>query len=432
MKPIKIISYVIEGIFCTIQICLWGEPSFSLPQDTPGKQFMQENYNEKWYEHVIIPDTDCNLYFPIDGTQPNTPDAGYSSGARYFGRNNDAVTYWWIRVFGGNQAVKLSNASINNTLYDPLMGYGKAGKETHIIQAEGTLSFQWQFWQAFRCIAEDPVGRVLLYRLLIEIRRIDSITKTGCCENQVTITSVNLKARNACRSLTIRYCKDGSSFSFHHADIELNTAITQHRVLKQNGKFLTTDLDNRTCDVSLFHEMLHWLHHLQNEDRIVSGKEKYKFPCMARFYYGNLTELTLWGLYFEDIDEEEIATILGVPDYNNLEYQNLMPQIIFPLNNDGISFQVQINGQWQYIPIYGKYLNGYDLSENAYRCSKTESGRTHAYMRFGHSTSKILDLVPVNNRLKLAHKVAMDCYLKIMNNEDVTKWNLKSREAIKP
>ena len=42
------------------------------------------------------------VIFPIDGSKPKTNLAGRYSGARYNNPvDNDTVTDWWIRVFGG-------------------------------------------------------------------------------------------------------------------------------------------------------------------------------------------------------------------------------------------------------------------------------------------------------------------------------------------
>ena len=180
--------------------------------------------------------------------------------------------------------------------------------------------------------------------------------------------------------------------------------------------------------------MLHWFHHLRNHQRISAGKTRNNFPYGAKFYYGTLLELNLWGLKKFNVKEEEIATILRIPDYNNVMYQNLMPLEMFPMEDDGMSFQVQINGRNQYIPNYGRYLNGCDLSENAYRCSKTETGVGHLYMRFGHSSKRNMTPVsmnPIPNRFQLAHRIATDCYLNITGKPVTLQWDLIQRQAIK-
>ena len=86
---------------------------FHLPIGTPGLQggLVRQNVNGHLVncERVIVPGTNCHLYFPIDGSQPTTAEAGQYSGARFVGQHNDdLVTDWWVRVFGGNDAVNLS------------------------------------------------------------------------------------------------------------------------------------------------------------------------------------------------------------------------------------------------------------------------------------------------------------------------------------
>ena len=223
---------------------MFGATHFSLPATTPGRQEQPDPLgqiqpitsfqNGKFCEHVIIPNTTCNLYFPTDGSQPDTTDAGIWSGARYNAQDNNEVTDWWVRVFGGNNAVKLSRiGGVPVTQPEPTMGFNSTGTPTHIIQVDPSApaGFEQQFWRTFRSIAEDPVGRVLLYRLLIEIRRVDDSNK-GCCEDGITLPPTDLTCRNKCRHLTVTHNKK-SSFNFTGATLKLNPATKQHRVLKK-------------------------------------------------------------------------------------------------------------------------------------------------------------------------------------------------------
>ena len=86
---------------------------FHLPNRTPG--FIGKTNapfhagNPQDHEKVTVPGTTCDLFFPIDGHQPIIQSAGQYSGARFVGQpGDDLVTDWWVRVFGGNDAVNLS------------------------------------------------------------------------------------------------------------------------------------------------------------------------------------------------------------------------------------------------------------------------------------------------------------------------------------
>ena len=55
---------------------------------------------------------ECCVVFLLsdkNGVHPTTPEAGQYSGARYNNPDNNRVTDWWVRVFGGDRAVELSN-----------------------------------------------------------------------------------------------------------------------------------------------------------------------------------------------------------------------------------------------------------------------------------------------------------------------------------
>ena len=140
------------------------------------------------------------LYFPIDGFQPATDEAGQYSGARYNNPDNNRVTDWWVRVFGGNDAVNAIHRGMYDRLLELQMGFDSTNNPVHIIKVNvvgAPVNFERQFWQAFRTIAADPVGRVLLYRLLLEIRRLDRPGRNGCCGDDVVLPrGYNLTNRN--------------------------------------------------------------------------------------------------------------------------------------------------------------------------------------------------------------------------------------------
>lgn len=430
MKKLWIISFV----FCTAQVGLWGIAKFDLPAATPGLQSPFITQTCERYEHVRVPGTKCDLYFPTTGEQPSTPEAGWWSGARYTGSDDYKVTAWWIRVFGGNDAVNQSGiyfkVKVADTERAPYMAKMKLGWR-HILRLENaTPAFRRDFWNDFRCIAEDPVGRVLLYRLLIEIRRYDTVTKRGCCDTRVVLTPPVLKQRNTCRSLSVLSAAY-PSFDFFNAQIRFNTDGTEIGVLKTtNGTGVKIELDRRPSDVVLFHEMLHWFHALQNETFVCSEYSGFDFAYVSRFYYGNLAELALWTT--SGLQEEEISTILGIPDPFDVDQQRDMPSaVIFPLELNLISIHIKINGKKQYLPTYSSSLKGWDLSENAYICSRSERGNP-GFMRMGHKYLGFIKYPELPKHIRLAHKVAVRCYLSITGRTRVNHWNLVPGEAIKP
>ena len=172
--------------------------------------------------------------------------------------------------------------------------------------------------------------------------------------------------------------------------------------------------------IGLFHEMLHWFHFLRNPDKLVNNlnanPENFKYT--GRCYYGNISEICIWG---GNTNAEEIATILGTPNYN-LDYNNLInTEAFLNYNPDlGVS-RVTINRQQRYLPNF----DFDDLSENAYRVSQ------HCHMRFGHVNQAIRAVImnPVSNRIQLAHQVAVTCYTQITDDAP-QNWALVQGEAI--
>ena len=220
--------------------------------------------------------------------------------------------------------------------------------------------------------------------------------------------------------------------NFSHDNAKKTTTL----IIKQRN--LTTDGEARTSDIALFHEMLHWLHWLRNSAKQNDNKSHNpkSFRYAMRCYYGDPSDLCAWG----NINAEEIATILGSPNlnrnphpYTTIQGQDLINYEAFSLRglpNNG-SIMVQINGINRYIPKRYQFLNGDDLSENAYRASRGQP------MRFGHATVPVYlaplpnnDINRIPDRFRLAHKVAYDCYHEITGNPP-PNWDLVQGQAIR-
>ena len=437
-------KWALIGACFVTQAFLLGVPEFNLPEGTPGLQpgfGTPPGVAAGEYVCVCIPNTKCRLYFPKDGSQPTTQDAGAWSGAKgVVPADNDAVTDWWVRVFGGRQAIGFSRDG-GDPYFDPPMGFDEFGNPMHIFQFEQATSdsFRRQFWQTFRTIAADPVGRVLLYRLLIEIRRRDIITHRGCCEQGIANNDKNNEQREKCCSISIFKGDKDEGCSYCFSRIVVGDKVTKPLVLKQctvgGITSITTVPALRPLDVALFHEMIHWFHYLRNPvkacEEFIYDTSTSAFQYAMRCYYGDQTELKIWDC---NINSEDIATILGSPNHSRQEHVDLMTCNTFllerpiPLNPSNLMpICVTIGSVSQYIPYTERYLNGDDLSENVYRCSR------HFPMRWGH-TARSIQPVPLGNipnRFKLAHLVAYCCYREITGVEP-TCWRLVPGEAILP
>ena len=336
-----------------------------------------------------------------------------------------------MRVFGGDRAISsaygLEKPRRDNAIQ---MGFNAAtGTEAHIIRVNTTIdgtpkNFEQQFWQAFLTISANPVGRVLLYRLLIEIRRVDD-TGNGCCEDGIIL---DLR-RNNLRTIEVRYTTNG--FSFVYADRCINfdlrnlETLTLH--INHNRGGIMGQGEKRPNNVALFHEMLHWFHYLRNFQKVLENKKEdaLSFKYAMRCYYGDQSELCIWGA---NCNAEEISTILGIPNHNKANHLAYIAtnSYLSLINMPHDPIVVLNNGVRSYIPNSERFLNGEDLSENAYRCSRG------LHMRFGHTdkTANLIDILNPPLRYQLAHIVAVECYTEITGQQPIN-WRFRAGEAIK-
>lgn len=208
---------------------------------------------------------------------------------------------------------------------------------------------------------------------------------------------------------------------------------------------LTTQRTPRTTDIGLFHEMLHWFHQLRNpcKKKDNNNKNNRGFSYVTRCYYGdparvitNYPGAFVWRISRKEADKingEEIATILGSPNLNAdshtyvLRGVDLINYNAFYTVYKANYSQITINGVTQYIPNLYKFLNGEDLSENAYRISKRQP------MRWGHVSDITIPFETwpnPPNHFRLAHKIASDCYQAITSNLP-PNWGFIQGQAIK-
>ncbi len=347
------ISTIGSQVFASLQPKLYRNPIIGAPDRacvyfTVMNNGNPNNANTPFQNATIVdpdPKNECNVYFPQDGHQPTTKEAGIYSCANIA---DDNITDWYIRAFGGDEALEYSKNEIPKKppytvqklgakkltskqmieTYESSRDYPKGKKilksqncAEHIITVNGDDDvFKKSFWKTFRVIASDPVGRVLLYRLIIEIRRCFSTefiynfliyepsviveSSTGAIEKKEDINIAfglySLGTRNNCRSITINK-SDGNSFSLSEQCINFSDAedITTS-VLKIEGNSIKTEEVKRTADIGLFHEMLHWFHYLRDYDRYNKDRSFDGLYChLMMCYYGNDKLRELYNDYNE-------------------------------------------------------------------------------------------------------------------------------------
>lgn len=425
-------------------------------------------------------ENEINIYFPADCRQPTSEEAGILSGARVTDEEiSQKITDLYMFIFGGKAAVKHMYNPNSMRAYkecgDKFPQFGitskKRGKEEeekkNIITVEVSNINKWtsqqrikkrlekaeeDFWDQFRTIASDPVGRVLLYRILIEIMRVyksdynlkkEKLTaklgtekanieaNTGAYEYWNDETHSQLKNRNSSRSIIIN--RDENAHFFHEDNQKAIRIVRKDalQVLKadKTGRFLSIKKVKPPLDVVLFHEMLHWFHYLRDSRRFKNERvldyqehEYYLFD----YYYGDQADIAnfacdAWN--YRGLRGGELRNILGTPSDKVLEM-----------------FEKEIKQSV-------KFLNGDDLSENAYRCSR-HTAEKPIYMRFGWSDlgwnlkAYITDPDPYflevsenggfdRHTFALANFAANQCYKDITGTYK-QGWRLKPGEAVKP
>lgn len=397
---------------------------FDLPANTPGRSvitapgpthghpaLVQKTINTAHNvncEHVIVPNSPAagaanvnaamalngNIYFPENGEQPTEAEAEVLSCATFEENDvNSPITDWYITMFGGSDHTNHNpNLQIGFTtiIGAHLIALAPRPASAAIITMDaasmtaGTRTAD--FWQDFRRIASSRIGRILLYRILIEIRRQRNIEGTWkayvSTDVPGIISAANLKRRANCRNITISWDVRGNSFSKDEHTIKyanVNRKLTT--ICEKMGNNHPISIVERESHIGLFHEMVHWFHVLRHPERHSKERMAFKVPAISLrdtanretiggYFWGSIdnnntnswkVSATPWlGYSINDsyVNFEEIRTILGAPTLE--QYRLVVPNNPFHPN--------------PYI-----FLNGDDLSENKYRVS------VDAKLRFGHS-----------------------------------------------
>lgn len=366
-------------------------------------------------EHIIVPNSlaatafsashpgggliaamaaDGNIYFPENGEQPTEAEAEVLSCATIDVNNiNSPITDWYVRMFGGQSTIIHPVPAILQIGFSTLAGAyltaltpRPAASAIITMDAAMTPTQTNAFWKDFRRIASSFIGRILLYRILIEIRRQRNIEGTWkayvSTDVPGIISAANLKRRANCRNITISWDVRGNSFLKDEHTIKyanVNRKLTT--ICEKMGNNHPISIVERESHIGLFHEMVHWFYVLRHPERHSKERMAFKAPAISLrdtanretiggYFWGGIdnnntnswkVSATPWlGYSINDsyVNFEEIRTILGAPTL--VQYRLVVPNNPFHPN--------------PYI-----FLNGDDLSENKYRVS------VDAKLRFGHS-----------------------------------------------
>ncbi len=400
--------------------------------------------------HVIIPNTPAdlarnisipaakqqagNIYFPRNGVQPTTPEAVEYSCANIDNRENSPITEWYMKMFGVIPFRNVGNPGADDYIKagwsapvdgavtperiisfpQPPIAYNHGNDIHNQIDADhdiqdpdipgNIISRIGLFRRLFGKIASTPVGRVLLYRILIEVRRnTGGGNNAGCLENGI-VAPVRLAGgidrRNKNRSISV-YTSDRSSYNRFDSKIRIRETNGMHTIIGKttahnNNGYTAIGQANSSIDISLFHEMTHWYHYLRNpkryDDECTGNNLNLQNYYLGTYYWSGLDNcVTQWNTNRRKISQEawsdrsitryrvifeEIRTILGVPCGGNIQRYN------------------------------GDYKNGDDLCENLYRID------IGAPLRFGHSFEKFYEDRKVINKVLNAANESHVFYIK--------------------
>lgn len=288
------------------------------------------------------------ILFPTNGHQMSSEEVVQLSGANL---DDGFVTKFYMAMFG---LIKWEGEYLE-------MGFDERNQACSIFDlSQLNQKTRRAFTTNFRKIASNSVGRTLLYRLLLEIRRTNT-EGNGCIDDalNISLASKDAKFRNNARMITIEKADEENAFSYDedgHSFIEFfasRDTETSNVVDFTTGKLIEK---SRGDDNALFHEMLHWFHALREPER--KGQElalKTRTSQISRIRMGD-ENLELWsyekhGKHF--IKMEEFRTIMG--------------EVV----------EVSSKGKVIYSP--RPVLYGDDLSENLYRFGNGDD------LRYGHN-----------------------------------------------
>lgn len=377
----------------------------------PAPMFINHVTPGRIFKHFIVGER--NIFFRRDGKQPTTQQAAAWSCANI---NNNNITRWYLRMFGCTDPAFVGPGvvSVENGFAPLSAGASSPERQTpsRIITFTNLSPIQEkQFWHEFSKIASNPVGRVLLYRLLIEIRRENG--GNGCEEQGPNVDpSVDVQRNNA-RCLVVGH--GDSEKDWHYMPTYDGKSpimsVNFSRVLKFDtlatspseanpaapGTCHTKDVPHGSIVCALFHEMLHWYQQLRNQER---SNSEYRKP-------------------YDQIANNDLSIDLGYrPIPANVPHFESWVKSYVELDEMRV-----ICGAGNILGHVCHYMEGDDLSENAFRCAMGLK------MRFGHG-----DKIPVANNevdkaIEKAHAFALDCVSDITGAAP-PNWGLTRGQAL--
>lgn len=279
--PSIVISGLCSIVLCAFQVSAAGKTNHRL--ELPNVDLLKDSVVRSGLDDDIawIPDdTRYYIVFPANGEQPSLEFTLNHSCAFVDPYNFESpITKWYMYMFGYQCKVY---AGCVSTFSARLL-------DTSTLSEECSS----QFWHIFQRVAANPIGRMLLYRILIEVCRRDS-SGYPCEEKQENIGFIFNNNRNKYLSLNI--CKtNDDNWRFDKAEgkivYSLNLPNYTSVMLTNIDKyqFATTTVRLTDRSIVLFHELLHWFHCIRKNDRYTADRTSISVdtlkPSIYTFYY---------------------------------------------------------------------------------------------------------------------------------------------------
>ncbi len=241
------------------------------------------------------------IEFPLDGHQPTTEEAVKYSCANVDNGEDSPITEWYMKMFGieplsgntyleagyttENKTCKIINLaccdcySLTETNLTAMNVVGSFSSSTSDEVKEEIKLRTNTFRTIFRQIASSSIGRIFLYRLLIEIRRKSVNDNEGITEDLDQMPN-NEKFRNNARSVTVSYgFWEGRCINPHVQEwryfpatltesSKISITFDSVPIFIIQGKEMIRHLTTKKEIAALmFHEMLHWYQDLRAYQR---------------------------------------------------------------------------------------------------------------------------------------------------------------------
>jgi len=303
---VAIASLFVENMNEILAAQLSQQTVFNLPVTEIyglGEQIKGEGMLKCFLKNGLI------IEFPVDGTQPMTKDAIKYSCANI---KDDEITEWYMQMFGvlpfrnkdnpnENDYIK---AGYNNNISQRIINFESINWNCEKSQEKVAIDFDKtilqdplklreiskellktvkernsKFKTIFRQIASNPIGRLLLYRILIEIRRLQLPDEMGTTEdfNQMPYKK---DFRNNARSLTVSYgfLEGFNGNSYVQEWRYFPAALTESSKISitfdpvpifiiHGKEMIRRDTTSNEIAALMFHEMLHWYQDLRAYQR---------------------------------------------------------------------------------------------------------------------------------------------------------------------